>query len=222
MTPRPAPCKGANAITTGANGHMHAMGAVLCVLCVRGVRGVRGVAREAREAERRARIAGVLARAMGDERGAAVLEFALAAPLFLALIMAILQLALVYLGQAGLDGAAAASARLLESGRPQQEGWDAGVFAKAACGSLPPFMSCDRLTVDVVSVPRLADAASLPAMGGAYAPGGPDALVVLRLRYVWPTGATPLGLNLADQPGGNRDLLATRLLRTEPYAAVNS
>ena len=156
-------------------------------------------------------------------RGAAALEFALAAPLFIALIMAILQLALVYLGQAGLEGAAEASARLIESGVPQQQGWDAGRFKQAACAALPPFLTCDRLSVDVTGVTSLADGAGPPpAVDGAFAPGGPDALVVVRLSYLWPVGSSPPWLNLADQPGGNRMLLATQLFRTEPYAASTS
>lgn len=157
------------------------------------------------------------------ERGAAALEFALVAPLFLALIMAVLQLALVYLGQAGLEGVAEASARLVESGQPQQEGWSAARFRQAVCGALPPFLSCNRLAIDVTGVAGLADVAGLPAgSGGDFAPGGPDALVVVRLRYVWPVGASPPGLALDNQPGGGRLLLATRILRTEPYAASAS
>ncbi len=162
-------------------------------------------------------------RMWADSRGAAALEFALVAPLFLAIILASLQLALVYLGQEGLENAAEGSARLLQSGQPQLLGWDAGAYKRAACATLPPFMSCDRLSVDVTRVDDLADAASLPgASGSAYAPGGPDALVVVRLSYMWPTGAAPLGLNLADQAGGDRMLMATRLFRTEPYVAVAS
>ena len=160
---------------------------------------------------------------VGDSRAAAALEFALVAPLFLALLMAIVQLALVFVGQAGLDSGAEAAARLLRGGQPQREGWDAGRYARAACGALPPFMSCGRLSVDVSHVARLADAAGLPAIGaggGGYDPGGPDARVVVRLSYLWPTGAMPLGLNLADKAGGNRTLVATRLMRAEPYAAV--
>ena len=165
----------------------------------------------------------VLRAVVGDRRGAAVLEFALVAPLFLALLMAIVQLALVYVGQAGLDSGAEGAARLLRGGQPQREVWDAGRFTRATCGALPPFMTCGRLSVDVAHVSRLADAAGLPAFGaggGGYDPGGPDALVVVRLSYLWPTGAMPLGLNLADQAGGNRTLVATRLLRSDPYAAV--
>ena len=171
---------------------------------------------------------GMAGRAAGgvwaDRRGAAVLEFALVAPLFIALLMAILQLALVFVGQAGLESAARDSARLLQGGQPQMQGWDAGAYKRAVCGSLPPFMACGNLAVDVSSVARLADAASLPpfsaSAGGAYAPGGADALVVVRLAYSWPTGAMPLGLNLADQPDGSRMLLATQMFRTQPYEAV--
>ena len=168
---------------------------------------------------------GLARRVLADCGGTAILEFALVAPLFLALLMAVLQLALVYLGQQGLEATAEAGARLLQAGQPQAQGWSARGFKQAVCANLPPFMSCNRLFVDVTGVAGLADAASLPpvpsGVDGAYAPGGPDALVVLRISYLWPTGATPMGLNLANQPGGGaRLLLATQLFRTEPYVAV--
>ena len=158
----------------------------------------------------------------GDCLGAAALEFALVAPVFIALIVGALQMALVFLGQQGLESAAQQSARLIESGQPQQAGWSAGQFKAAACANLPPFLSCDRLSVDVTSVASLAEAGKLTTVfdGQAYAPGGPDDIVVLRLGYLWPTGTGPLGLNLSNQPGGNRMLVATQLFRNEPYVAV--
>ena len=163
----------------------------------------------------------------GDCLGAAALEFALVAPVFIALIVGALQMALVFLGQQGLESAAQQSARLIQSGQPQRAGWSAGQFKAAACANLPPFLSCDRLSVDVTSVPSLADAGKLAplfdaqGMGAtAYAPGGPDDVVVLRLAYLWPTSTAPLGFNLSNQPGGNRMLISTQLFRNEPYVAV--
>ena len=157
-----------------------------------------------------------------DCRGAAALEFALVAPLFIALMVAGVQLALVFLGQQGLESAAQASARLIQSGQPQQAGWSAGQFKAAACANLPPFLSCDRLSVDVTTLANLADAGTLAPAAQTYAPGGPDDIVVLRLRYLWPTSTAPLGLDLSDQPGGGRMLLATQLFRNEPYVAVTA
>lgn len=169
----------------------------------------------------------------GDCAGAAALEFALVAPLFIALIVAALQLGLVFLGQQGLESAAQAGARMIQSGQAQQAGWSAGQFKAAACGNLPPFLTCDRLYVEVTVLASLPSAASpAPALsmdaGGpgasnfSYAPGGPDDVVMLRLIYLWPTTTTPLGLDLANQPGGNRMLVSTQLFRNEPYVAVTS
>ena len=165
-----------------------------------------------------------------DCAGAAALEFALMAPLFVALILASLQLALLFLAQQGLESAAQASARMIASGQAQQAGWSAGQFKAAACGGLPPFLSCERLSVAVSPLAALGDAAGVApiavdasgAVAGplAYDPGGPDGLVMLRMVYLWPITTASLGLALGNQSGGNRLLVSTQLFRNEPYQAA--
>jgi Flp pilus assembly protein TadG len=158
-----------------------------------------------------------------DCAGAAALEFALVAPLALALIVATVQLALVFLGQQGLESAAERAARMIQSGQAQQAGWSAAQFRKSACGGLPPFLACGRLSVAVTSGPVTGVSgfaeAGAPA-AGSFAPGGPDDVVVMRLSYLWPTSTAPLGFDLSNQPGGGRMLLATQVFRNEAYAAV--
>jgi Flp pilus assembly protein TadG len=114
-----------------------------------------------------------------DTSGNALVEFALVAPAFLALIIAILHTALIYLAQEGLQTAAEASSRLLMTGSAQtigigsggtaHTGMSATEFKQAICtgisgtdargnsvrypGALPPFLSCSKLAVNVQVVP---------------------------------------------------------------------
>ena len=114
-----------------------------------------------------------------DTAGNALVEFALVAPAFLALILGILHTALIYLAQEGLETAAQASARLLVTGSAQSltigtgntayTGMSATDFKRAICqgingtdargnavryaGALPPFLSCSQLAVNVQVVP---------------------------------------------------------------------
>ena len=114
-----------------------------------------------------------------DTAGNAIIEFALVAPAFLALIIGILHTALIYLAQEGLETAVEASARLLVTGAAQTvtlgtgssayTGMNAADFKKAICqgiggkdasgnsvsyrGVLPPFLSCSQLAVNVQVVP---------------------------------------------------------------------
>ena len=114
-----------------------------------------------------------------DSSGNALIEFALVAPAFLALVLGILHTALIYLAQEGLETAAQASARLLATGSAQSltissggtayAGMNATDFKRAICqgingtdargnsvrypGALPPFLSCGQLAVNVQVVP---------------------------------------------------------------------
>lgn len=161
-------------------------------------------------------VAGRLARARD---GAAALEFALAAPLFLALMLATLQIALVYLGQQGLESAAEAAASLIQSGQPQRQGWSAGQFHDAACAGLPPFLSCGALGVAVAGGGAVDTILAAPVSG--YQPGGPGDVEVVRLSYAWPTRTAPLGFSLASRPGGaTRTLIATVVVRNEAWQAL--
>jgi Flp pilus assembly protein TadG len=109
-----------------------------------------------------------------DEAGAAI-EFAILAPAFIALILAITNTLLIYLAQEGLQTAAYSAARLLltglqsYSGSTQNTGMTAAQFTNAICGTLtysatanassqttfgsgsllPPFLSCSNLYVNV-------------------------------------------------------------------------
>jgi len=51
---------------------------------------------------------------------------------------------------------------------------------------------------------------------------GQSRIVVLQLIYLWPTGTGPLGLNLRNQPNGNRMLVATTVSTTEAYSCSAS
>ena len=106
--------------------------------------------------------------------GAAILEFALVAPAFIALLIAILNVMLVFLAQEGLETAAEGAARLLTTGEAQTTtlsngdvGMSSSDFKNIICNGgtgtdsngaaityaqiLPPMLSCSRLTVNVIS-----------------------------------------------------------------------
>lgn len=114
-----------------------------------------------------------------DTSGNALLEFAFIAPAFIALILAVLHTALIYLAQEGLQTAAENAARLIATGNAQTltigsgstayTGMTAANFKTAVCngisgrdargntvtypGALPPFLACNRLAVNVALVP---------------------------------------------------------------------
>ena len=113
------------------------------------------------------------ARLAKDREGTAALEFAIAGPAFLALLLAILYTIMIYLAQQMLETAAQSAGRILLVGSAQtttlngHTGMTAAEFKSAICNgvtgtnasgvamtipkALPPMLSCSRLTVNVTT-----------------------------------------------------------------------
>lgn len=196
-----------------------------------------------------------------DSRGVTIVEFAVVGPAFIALLLAILYTMLIYLAQQMLESAAQSAGRLLLIGAAQTTttssgnvGMTAAQFKDAICNgatgtdssgnaitipaSLPPMLSCSRLTVNVTTATtyNVASTASptftydsngvvtSTGTGYSYTSGGAGQkrVIVLQLVYLWPTGKGPLGLNLIDQPNGDRMLVATSVFTTEDYSCAAS
>jgi Flp pilus assembly protein TadG len=179
--------------------------------------------------ERRSRIRARLRGLCREDRAATILEFALVAAPFFALLIAILETSLVFLGQQGLETAGEAAARLIVTGQAQQNGWTAAQYKTQVCNQLPPFLSCANLMVDVqtaasfdaadTSAPALTYKNGAPSNSWQYQTGTAGSIVIVRLMYLWPVVTGPLGFNLSNQSGNNRLLIATSVAQTEPYTS---
>ena len=109
---------------------------------------------------------------VGNRSGIATVEFSIVGPAFLALLLAILYTALIFLAQQMLETAAQSAGRLLLTGSAQTAlmsngdvGMSASDFKNAICNGasgvdatgqpfsfpklLPPMLTCSRLTVNV-------------------------------------------------------------------------
>lgn len=170
----------------------------------------------------------IIRRLLRDTKGASVLEFAFIAPMFFAMLISILQTALVYLAQDGLETAAEGAGRLLMTGQAQQANWTAATFKTETCKALPPFLKCSDLMIDVQTVSSFSGTTmASPALtynsNGAitnsfsFSPGTGGAIVVVRLMYLWPVLPAPMGFSLANERGSKRKLMATSILRSETY-----
>lgn len=208
-----------------------------------------------------------------DASGGATIEFALVTPAVIALLLAILHIALIYLAQEGLETAVEASSRLILTGSAQTlqlgsgtgayTGMKAADFKTAVCNgisgkdasgaavtypsSLPPFLTCNRLYVNVQVVPANCTTptittpnftytnGTLTSTGTGYGQsncagttnsnggisGTQKSLVIVQLIYLWPTVSAPLGLNFVNQANGNRMLVATSVVTVEGYLCAS-
>ncbi len=174
-----------------------------------------------------ARRAGVLRRLLADRAGGVLTEYAFIAPPFIALLLAIIHTSLVFLAQEGLETAAESAARLIMTGTAQNGSYTASSFKTAACNSLPKFLVCSRLYIDVstissysgtpTSTPTFTYSNGNVSNSFSYTPGTQGAIVVLRLMYLWPTANGPFGFTMINQQGSNHLIVATSVLKTEGY-----
>jgi Flp pilus assembly protein TadG len=172
---------------------------------------------------------GFLLRLRDNTDGAVMLEFAFVVIPFIAMILASLYTSLVYFTSQGLDTAVQKSSRSIMTGVSQLAGTTQSAYKTQVCATLPTYMKCSRLYVDVrraTSFASLNMAAPTPTIdangdvtnSGAYDTIGRGEIGMVRIAYVWPAGTGPMGLDLSDRANGQRLLIATSVFRAEPYA----
>jgi len=187
----------------------------------------------------------VLLRLFASNEAGAAIEFALVAPALFALILATLQLVLIFLAQAALETACEGSARYVLTGQaqnnfqgvynaqgalvttPQQQ------FNSYICSQIQGFLGCGYLFGDVssgssYSTVSLAEPTWTYDSNGNvtntfnYNPGTQGAIVVVRLYYFWPV-ISLLGFNFTSTVDTNKNntmydvLIATSVSKTEGY-----
>jgi Flp pilus assembly protein TadG len=159
-------------------------------------------------------------------RGSVIVEFALVAPVFFALLFAIIEMAMVFFAQQVLESMTEQAARMVLTGQPQSAGADGPKFkSNYVCNQISVLFSCANVYVDVKSYPQFSNITINPQINSSgclvpptnYNPGGPGNIVVVRLFYQWPLLVTGLGFNISNVCGSKRLLAATAAFQNEPY-----
>lgn len=161
--------------------------------------------------------------------GTTAVEFALIAPPFLALLIAILQLASYLFAQQALQTATTAAGRLILTGQVQNANLTQTLFkTNDVCPLLPALFTCSNLYVNVQSyndfgaasttIPTLSISSSgTVSSTGAYSLGGPGEVMVLQLVYPWKIITGPLGALLPNFSNGYSEIMGITAFRVEPY-----
>jgi len=161
-------------------------------------------------------------------RGSSAVEFALVAPMFFAMMFAMLETALMFFGQQMLEIGTQDTARLLFTNQAQGA-MNAQQFHDNLCPRVAVLMSCSGLYVDVkvfssFSTIRDSDLAD-PIDGSGnfvnnftYPTPNPGDTVVVRAFYQWPIYVTKLGYNLSDMSGSKKLLKSIAAFQVEPGA----
>ena len=152
-------------------------------------------------------------------------EFALVAPVFFALLFAIIEVAIVFFADQVLETIAQNSARMIMTGQAQNASYTQAQFKTYVCSQIPALFNCNNVYVDVESYPAFTNVTLNSQIDGSgnfvnnmqYNPGGPGNIVVVRLFYQWQLYVTGLGYNISNLAGSKRLLVATAAFRNEPY-----
>lgn len=162
--------------------------------------------------------------------GATMVEFALIAPAFLAMLFAIIQTALFLFAQATLQDAAVEAGRLFMTGQAQNSGTSGltqSQFQSDVCPLVQAVFNCNNLQIDVAtyssfssavtSAPALYNASGVLITTGIYDPGTQGDIMVVQLAYPWPIIGIPLGSLFANTGYGTTEMMGITAFRVEPY-----
>src|SRR6202042_2419371 len=98
----------------------------------------------------------LLCRFRRHRRGSAAVEFALVAPIFIGLLFAIIEVALMFFASQVLETVTQASARYLLTGQAQSGGLTQAQFKTYVCSQIPALFTCANVQVNVQSYPSFA------------------------------------------------------------------
>ncbi len=156
-----------------------------------------------------------------------MVEFALVALPFFALMFAIIETALLFFADQTLDTAVSSAARLIRTGQAQEQGMSASAFKSVICSKMVGLLDCSGgLKVDVskytnfdsIDLGTPVDSNGNLDVTENYNTGHGGDIVVVRAYYEWPVIVGMLGSNLADMPDGSHLLVATAAFRNEPFS----
>src|ERR1700742_750258 len=84
-----------------------------------------------------------------NRRDSAAVEFALVAPVFFALLFAIIETALMFFASQVLETITQDSARMIFTGQAQQASYTQAQFSTYVCGQIPALFDCNSVWIDV-------------------------------------------------------------------------
>src|SRR5580693_7940472 len=135
-----------------------------------------------------------LFRRFGRNRiGSAAVEFALVAPVFCALLFAILETGIIFFADQYLETLTQDGARIILTGQAQTGNFTQAQFQSYICSQVVALFNCNGIFVNVQSFSSFETlTATCPISNGTfvdnmqYNPGGPNDIVIVQLFYQWP------------------------------------
>jgi Flp pilus assembly protein TadG len=158
------------------------------------------------------------------ERGSPAIEFAALAPVIVAVILATLQVAVIFLAKAYLETATEAASRFVMTN--QSNSLSQAQFKTQLCNNISALFTCAKLIVELQQAPSTASqmSAAMPQFDAngtlttpaRYSIASAPAKMMLIVMYQWPVFGGPLGLNFANMGNGTLLMSSTQIFQIEP------
>ncbi len=163
--------------------------------------------------------------------GTAAVEFAIIAPVFFAILFAIVETGLVFFANGVLENGTLTVARLIRTGQAQDQNMNQNQVFTQLCNEISMLLSCNptKLQLDVRTYSSFANTAfpdPITAQGtlvttlDEYSPGGPCDIVVVRAFYVWQLYTPIFGKYFSNMANNERLISSAYAFRNEPYGST--
>lgn len=173
-------------------------------------------------------------RLVADGSGAAAIEFAIIAPMFIALVLSILEAGYFFFVSSAVDQASARASRLIRTGQAQSAATpiDRAAFFDEICDVVRHFGDCsEQMTIDVsrfsdfddlaadLSAPVCRDADDDAVDALPYNVGAQREIVRVRICFLYKPINPALGLDLSEAADGSRKMISVSIFRNEPFSS---
>ncbi|MBM3517272.1 MAG: pilus assembly protein [Alphaproteobacteria bacterium] len=160
----------------------------------------------------------------GGRAGAVAIEAALIIPVFVGLLIALVEIIMMFVTGIILEGAAADAARQIRTGEAQGSPDPLATFQTRLCDSLFRLVDCGDLVFDVrnfggfttIVVEPVPDEEGNLADPG-FSLGDSGEVVIVRMSYRWNFATPCVGYLVSDNDTNSRLLLSTAVFRNEPF-----
>lgn len=150
-------------------------------------------------------------------------EFALVAPIFIVVIYATVQCAIIYIANSYLETGAEEAARQVLTNNATSLTTSAQ-FKQAVCNDLPALFNCSGVMVGIsLATTTTSISTTTPTFNSSGALTGtlpfnmpqPGQYGVLQVLYQWPVIGLPLGWNFANLGNGTYLMMSTQVFKVE-------
>ncbi|HYM30043.1 MAG TPA: TadE/TadG family type IV pilus assembly protein [Candidatus Cybelea sp.] len=160
-------------------------------------------------------------------RGGTALEFAMVGPLFLLLLLTVVELGYLLFVQSVLSGASREAARMIRTGQVQSAPDPMTAFQNQLCLTVNLILPCKKVVYEAfvfnsfgsvaLPPPKRDGAGNLQSNG--FTPGGAGQIVAVRVQYPYTFIVPMVGQYLS--PGGLGSMLvsSTIVFRNEPFGS---